>query len=128
MLGDLAVYSERRAMFRAAPVRFVLCLVLAIVGIGLVILLFWWLKCKFQTLEIRDGVITYRSGVLSKEQIELRGNMVRATRIEQSLMNRLFGVGDIYITSSGSSPEIVAVGMPHPKRVREIITSMSGRL
>ncbi len=127
MLGDLATYSERRTMFRAAPVRFVLCVALAVIGIGLVILLFWWLKCKFQTLEIRDGVITYRSGVLSKEQIELRGNMVRATRIEQSLMNRLFRVGDIYITSSGSSPEIVAVGMPHPKRVREIITSMSGR-
>ena len=127
MGADLATYSEHRAMFKAAPVRFIVSLALVIVGIGLVILLFWWLKCKFQTLEIRDGTITYRSGILSKEQIELRGSMVRATRIEQSLMNRVFGVGDIYITSSGSSPEIVAIGMPHPKRVREIITAMGGR-
>lgn len=124
------MYRERRAMFKAAPVRFLLMLALVpVFGLGLVLLLFWYLECRFQTVELSNGLIVYRRGVLRKEHIELQAAMVRSTRVEQGLLQRIFDIGDIYITSSGSSPEIVARGMPGPKRLRDLISaSNSGTL
>ena len=126
---DTAMYSERRAMFKASPLRFTFMLLLVpVLGLGLLLLLVWYLRCVYQNLEIVDGLIVYKSGVLSKENIELQAIQVRSTRIEQSLMHRIFNIGDIYITSSGSSPEIIAINMPNPKRVREIISYATSRL
>ena len=116
------MYREHRAMFKAAPVRFIVMLGLVpVFGFGLMLLLFWWVECRCQTLELNTGLIVFRRGVLAKEHIELQAAMVRSTRVEQGLLQRIFDIGDIYITSSGSSPEIVARGMPAPKRLRELI-------
>lgn len=126
-MANAAMYSEHRAMFTASPLRFIFYLALIpVFGLGLLLMLVWYLQCRYQILEIDRGLIVYKSGVLSKEHIELQIGLVRSTRIEQSLMQRVFSIGYIYITTSGSSPEIIAAAMPHPKRVRELITAASG--
>lgn len=62
------MYSERRAMFKASPLRFTFMLLLVpVLGLGLLLLLVWYLRCVYQNLEIVDGLIVYKSGVLSKK-------------------------------------------------------------
>ena len=122
-------YSERRAMFKASPLRFLISVALiAVFGPGLLLLLVWYLECRFQTLVIDNGLIIYEAGFISKKRVELQAALVRSVRVEQSLMQRIFSIGDLYIISSGSSPEIVARAMPGPKRVREIINLANGGL
>ena len=122
------MYFERRAMFKAAPVRFILALALVIVfGLGLLILIPWYIQCRFQTLKLESGLVVYDAGFLSKKHVELQARMVRSIRIEQSLMQRICNIGSIYITSSGSSPEIIAIGMPKPKVLRDLITAITSQ-
>jgi len=42
---ERVVWTGRPAMFRNAPVGFLLAVLLVPLGIGLVILLIWWLRC-----------------------------------------------------------------------------------
>ncbi|QFY90585.1 PH domain-containing protein [Magnetovirga frankeli] len=109
-------------MFKNNPLGFILCLVLIpAFGLGLLILLWWYLQTKSSRLSMNDSEILFEKGLLSKERAEISINSVRTIRVKQSFFNRIFGVGTLEIFTAGDSPEIVATGMPEPNRVRELI-------
>lgn len=114
-------YREHPAMFKSRPFSFILSILLVPLGIGILILLVWYLKCKGTLLEIQDGEITLEEGLLSKGRTELDINTVRTVKVYQSFMNRLFGVGDVSVFTAGDAPEIAARGMPRPQEFRDII-------
>ncbi|WP_430754814.1 PH domain-containing protein [Magnetovirga frankeli] len=117
-----ALYDEHPAMFKNNPLGFILCLVLIpAFGLGLLILLWWYLQTKSSRLSMNDSEILFEKGLLSKERAEISINSVRTIRVKQSFFNRIFGVGTLEIFTAGDSPEIVATGMPEPNRVRELI-------
>jgi hypothetical protein len=88
------------AMFRNHPIGFILSVILiAAAGAGLVILAIWWLTTKAATL--RD---------------------VRNIEIDQSVFQRMFGVGSIGIASAGQSGiEIQFAGVRDPDGVKALI-------
>ncbi len=109
-------------MFRNNPVYFVICLVLSIVGVGLILFLIWYLQAKATTLTVTNEQTTLRKGLLSKETNDVFHENVRNIQVKQSFLQRLFNVGYIGISSSGQSGvEIEVNGLPDPDRVKEII-------
>ena len=116
------LYSEHPVMFKNNPIGFIITLFLIpVFGIGLLILLGWHLQNKASKLTVKDKEILYEKGLLSKERSEVNIGSVRTTKVKQSFFNRIFGVGTIEIYTAGDSPEIVAIGMPDPNRIRELI-------
>jgi uncharacterized membrane protein YdbT with pleckstrin-like domain len=116
------LYSEHPVMFKNNPMGFILCLILIPVGgLGLLILLTWHLRNKASKLTVNDNEILFEKGLLSKERSEVNLASVRTTKVKQSFFNRIFGVGSIEIFTAGDSPEIVAIGMPDPNKIRELI-------
>ncbi len=114
-------YSEHPAMFRSRPFLFILSVLLVPVGIGIIILLTWFVKCKATKLEIGNGEISLVEGLLSKGRTEVDITTVRSVKVYQSFMNRLLGVGNVSVYTAGDSPEISAVGMPRPQEFKDII-------
>ena len=115
-------YSENPAMFKDSPLMFILSLILIpAFGVGLIILLVWYLKSKSTKLTVSADSIVLEKGLLSKERCEVNMSSVRTTKVMQSFFNRIFGVGRIEIYTAGDSPEIVASGLPDPNTIREII-------
>lgn len=115
-------YDEHPAMFKSNPLGFVLAvLLIAAAGLGILILLWWYLKCKSTHVVIDDDTVILERGLLSKEKIELDLNRIRTVKIYQSFFNRIFGVGRISLYSAGDAPEFVVEGMPDPNRFRELI-------
>ena len=109
-------------MFKNNPIGFIISLLLIpVFGIGLLILLGWHLQNKASKLTVNENEILYEKGLLSKERSEVNISSVRTTKVKQSFFNRIFGVGAIEIYTAGDSPEINAVGMPDPNRIRELI-------
>jgi uncharacterized membrane protein YdbT with pleckstrin-like domain len=94
-----------------------------ILGLGLLLLLSWYINARFETLRTNGDRVVYECGIFSKDRVELQISMIRSVRIAQTLSQRILGAGDVYITSSGSSPEIIALGMPYARRIRELLSS-----
>lgn len=111
------------AMFRNHPLLFIISVVLiAAFGLGLLILLVWWLGCYYTTLTVTTKRTILRKGILSRHTNDVWHRDVRNVQLSQSFGQRIFGVGRIGISSAGQSGvEIDVSGIPGPIRVKELI-------
>ncbi len=115
-------------MFRNAPVGFLLALLLAPLGIGLVVLLIWWLRCLATCWTITSRRTINRHGLLSKFTTELRHTDIRAIHVEQGLFQRLMGTGTIRLSSASSDDyEIEMSGVADPEEVASILRGLQER-
>ena len=116
------LYSEHPVMFKNNPLGFILCVILIpAFGLGLLILLYWYVMTRASKLTVNEKEIIYEKGLLSKEHAEVSISSVRTVKIKQTFFNRIFGVGTIEIYTAGDNPEIVASGLPDPNKLRELI-------
>lgn len=118
------LYRSHPAMFKNNPVMFMLCLLLCLVGVGLVMLFVWWLQVKGTLLTVDDEKTVLRRGILAKHTNEVRHRDVRNIKVTQSFFQRILGVGAIEVSSSGQADEEITVsGIPDPEKVKEIINA-----
>ena len=111
------------AMFRNRPIGFILSVILiAAAGAGLVILGIWWLTTKAATLTVTNKRTIQRTGLISKKTTEVLHRDVRNIEIDQSVFQRMFGVGSIGIASAGQSRiEVQFAGVRDPDGVKALI-------
>ena len=119
---ETVLYKDSPAMFRNRPVLFLVCCALIPVGIGLVVLFVWWLRCLATSLVITDRRVTLRQGLLSKDTNDVLIADIRNVKVRQNLLQRIFGVGTVAFSTSGQSDmEIEVHGVPAPERIKAII-------
>jgi membrane protein YdbS with pleckstrin-like domain len=121
--GERQLYKANPAMFRNSPICFIISIILILAGgLGLVILLFWWLNVKGMTFMVSNERVTLRKGILSKHTNEIFLNDIRNVQISQSFFQRIFGVATIGISSAGQAGvEIICAGLRNPNKVKDII-------
>ena len=109
-------------MFRNSPVLFIVCVLTAPLGIGLIFLGGWWIVTKGSKLTITNKRTIQRRGLISKHTTEVIHRDVRNIQISQSVFQRLFGVGNIGISSAGQADlEIQFTGLRKPESAKELI-------
>jgi membrane protein YdbS with pleckstrin-like domain len=120
---DAVVFSGHPCMFRARPLEFILCILLIpVFGVGLICFLIWWLRCRASTLTITRQRLIYITGILSKNTNEIWHADVRDIIVRQSFLQRLFGCGQIQISTAGQSGvEISAQGFRDPQKLADYI-------
>jgi uncharacterized membrane protein YdbT with pleckstrin-like domain len=119
---EQVLYQEHPAMFRNHPVGFILSVILCAAGVGIVILLVWYLKAIGTTLTVTNHKTMLRKGILSKYINEMFHRNVRDVQMSQRLMQRICHVGTITISSSTQADDdIIVHGLPHPEKVQDII-------
>lgn len=117
------IYKAHPAMFRAHPFWFILfVLLIAAFGVGLLILLFWYIKTRATALTVTDHELLYEKGILSKERLAVSLRHVRSVQVNQGFINRILGVGTIEIKTAGDEPEFTVTDLPDPHEVREAIS------
>jgi uncharacterized membrane protein YdbT with pleckstrin-like domain len=122
-MSEKVLYRAFPAMFRSRPILFLIFVALIIVyGLGLLLLIWWWVRHKCTTLIVSNERTTLRKGIFAKITTEVWHQDVRNVQLEQSFLQRLCGVGSIGISSSGQSGfEISVDGIPSPGRVKQLI-------
>jgi uncharacterized membrane protein YdbT with pleckstrin-like domain len=103
-------------------------LLLAATGFGILIMLYWYLKTRATRLRITGDEVHLEEGLLSKRHVDLHVNQIRAVRVYQSFLDRVFRVGQIEVYTTGDQPEFVVGGMPSPNRVRDHVRNRRGSL
>lgn len=117
-----ATFQANPPMFRNHPFLFILsvCLI-PVFGLGIVILLVWYIQCKSTTLNINDEYIVYEVGILSKRRLEVNRDTIRTVVANQSFFQRIMDTGDLEIYTAGDEPELVMKGMPSPNDLRTLL-------
>ena len=64
---EVTLYSASPSMFRNSPIAFVVSVLLSAVGIGLIVLLVWYLRCYGTRVTITNKRTTLRTGILNKQ-------------------------------------------------------------
>lgn len=148
-------YDSHPAMFRNHPLGYLIILVLIILpfvllvlfrdkiagmgdfppalllgatGLGILILLYWFLKTRATRLRITGDEVHLEEGLLSKHHVDLHVSQIRAVRVFQGFLDRVFRVGRIEVFTTGDQPEFVVGGMPSPHRVRDHVRERRGSL
>lgn len=112
-------------MFRSNPLGFIACVLLSFVGVGLVIFIIWWIQSKGKQITIYDDKTVLKEGLLSKSIDEVFHADVRNIRVSQSLFQRMFNVGALFISSAGQSNEEIGInGIYDPVQAKDLINSM----
>ena len=115
-------YEASPAMFRNHPLLFIGAVILiAAFGLGILILLYWYIKVRSERLTITGDVLHYARGILSKSQIDLDMSEIRAVHVTQTFWQRVFGVGTLEFFTSGDMAELTLEGMPDPNAVRDLV-------
>ena len=89
-------------------------------------LLVWFVKTKMDHLVIKADEIVWTHGLLSKQYTEIAQTSIRTVRVQQSVLQRLMGAGDVLIYTAGDMPEVLIRGLPEPEKLRQY-TSASER-
>jgi membrane protein YdbS with pleckstrin-like domain/DNA-directed RNA polymerase subunit RPC12/RpoP len=119
---EKTVYESHPSMFKNHPVGFIISIGLCLFGIGFIILLIWWLNVLGTTLTVTNKRTVLRKGILSKSTNEVRHQDVRNIQVSQGILQRIFNVGAIGISSAGHGGiEIEVFGMPSPDKVKKLI-------
>lgn len=122
-MTESILYKSHPEMFKNKPIGFILCLLLILCyGLGLLILLNWWLKVLNTTLIVTNERVVLRTGILSKHTNEVYISDIRNVQVSQGLLQRIFGVGSIGISSAGQADiEIKVDGISKPQKIKDII-------
>ena len=99
---------------------------LVVAALAFLWLLVWFVKTKMDHLVIKADEIVWTHGLLSKQYTEIAQTSIRTVRVQQSILQRLMGAGDVLIYTAGDMPEVLIRGLPEPEKLRQY-TSASER-
>lgn len=119
------LYEANPSMLRMHPFITVLSVLLVPVGIGIIILLWMYIKTKMDKLTIKADEIIWIHGLVNKSYTEINMSSVRTVKVNQSLLQRMLNAGDVVIYTAGDNPEVVIQGLPEPDKIRDYIKGQS---
>ena len=86
--------------------------------------LVWWIRVLHTLLIVTTKRLTLRTGILSKATTEVRHQDILNLQVNQNVLERMLGVGNLAASSAGQdSIEIVATGIPRPQQIADLIRS-----
>jgi uncharacterized membrane protein YdbT with pleckstrin-like domain len=122
MEKEETVYVASPSMFRNRPFGFVLASLLSLVGVGIPIMIVWFLRCRSTELTVTDMRTRLHRGWLSRSITEVWHRDVRNVQLHQTFFQRLFNTGRIGVSSSAQAGvEIDVSGLRHPDTIKELI-------
>jgi uncharacterized membrane protein YdbT with pleckstrin-like domain len=107
-------YNNNRDEGRIDALHVVPTIVLAIAVIRNV-------KRKFTTLTIGDGKLRYETGMISKSTRSMDLARIQDVRVNQTLIQRLLGIGTIAIETAGETSRLSMDSVDNPQGVADFI-------
>ena len=115
-------YETSPSMFRNSPLKFIVyILLIPVFGLGLFLLLWWYVGNKNKCLSIEGNLMKWQEGIFNKTFIDLNTEDIRTVKIKQGFFQRIFGTGDLDIYTAGDTPEAVLMGLREPHEIKTMI-------
>jgi len=113
---------DSRPSWRSYWLGILLGILLAVTGVGLLILgwVFW--DRLGNRYKVQSGKIESRKGVISKNLKSVRLENLRDIELNQSVLQRLLGIGNLSFSTAGSiGAEVVFDGIANPQDLKDSV-------
>ncbi len=104
-------------MFAADPGKFILACLLVPFIVGIFWLGWWFIANRSTLLIVDEERVSLRSGIFNRRNSEASIENIRAVRIDQTLVDRIFKCGYLKVYTTGDVPEIEQDGLPDIERL-----------
>ena len=112
--------SEKDVVLEQRPERWRRHPVLTLSVVGLLFWPLWYLRSKTEKLTITESRVIYREGIISKNEIELSKDEIKQATVQQGMVDRIFNMGTLSITTGGDVAEIAIRGFYNPDKIKEL--------
>lgn len=122
--GEEIVATFRLHWFSRLPM--VLWIILALPTLGLTLILAGYEFVRLRCIEqgLTNKRVVFKKGIISRSTEEMKLKSVETVEIEQGVLGRIFGYGDVKVTGRGIS-DVVFKGVADPIAVKKQIESVS---
>jgi uncharacterized membrane protein YdbT with pleckstrin-like domain len=83
------------------------------------------LQLGFTHLTVVNGQIRYESGMLSKSTRTMDLSKLQDVRVDQTVSQRLLGMGDLSIESAGNTSQLVILSIDRPQAAADRILELA---
>jgi len=83
------------------------------------------MKLRYTCLTVAADQLRYEEGFLSKSTRSLHLQKIQDVRVEQSLFERIFGIGTLTLETAGETGRMSMPNVDHPQRVADKILSLA---
>ncbi len=90
-------------------------------GIVALVVAYRQFELRFITMTIAAGKLRYETGMLSKSTRTMEVHKVQDVRVDQSVMQRLAGIGNISIETAGETSRLTMRNVDRPQQVADRI-------
>jgi len=92
-------YETSPPMFRNAPLKFIVyILLIPVFGLGLFLLLWWYIDNKNKRLSIEGDLMKWQEGIFNKTFIDLNTEDIRTVKISRASFNACSVLGILIFT------------------------------
>jgi uncharacterized membrane protein YdbT with pleckstrin-like domain len=105
LAGESVVRRSEVSLWSLAPRIALGVVLLPLAGLGLVFLVWAWILYKTTEFAVTDKRIIAKTGLISRNTVEMFLDKVESLHVEQSVMGRLFDFGTITIRGTGATEE-----------------------
>lgn len=125
MTDQDVLFRTRPLMIRARPIGFAFSVALIpVYGLGIAILLYWWLSIVSSELVVTPQRVRKRAGILSNRVTELVHRDVKNIQVSQGPIQNFMGTGTLRLSSAGQAGiELTMTDIEDPQHIRDLIYS-----
>ncbi|HWA37027.1 MAG TPA: PH domain-containing protein [Burkholderiales bacterium] len=98
--GEQVVHRARISKWSLAPLLFFGVLLLP-VGIGLVLLVWAWIRYATTELAVTNKRVIAKTGLIQRKTVELFISKVESVQVDQGILGRIFDYGTVTLTGTG---------------------------
>lgn len=99
-------------------------LILPTVGITLLLAIYEWLRLRNLEYGVTNKRVILKKGIISRQSEEMKIGSIETVEIDQSVLGRMLGYGDVKITGRGIS-DVLFRRMDDPMAVKRHIEGVS---
>lgn len=122
--GEEVAASFRLHWFSKLPMALWIVLALPTLGLTLILAVYEFVRLRCIEQGLTNKRVVFKKGIISRSTEEMKLKSVETVEIEQSVLGRLFGYGDVKVTGRGIS-DVVFRGVADPIQVKKQIESVS---
>lgn len=120
--GETVLHIGKTSLWSMLPLIILGFVTLPLFGLGLLFFISAAIRYYTTELAVTNKRVIAKTGLISRQTIELNLSKIESIRVDQSILGRMFNFGSIIVAGAGN-PQAPVIGISQPMEFRKAFIS-----